>query len=216
MTGRPMAGISFRDACASDCGGAVPLVYASGPDAFRYVFETRAAGGAPAFLQRAWNAGSGEFGYRTHVVAEVDGRVIAVGAMYSGRESREFTRAAVTQILRHFGPLVGLAVLWRGLRAERVIRPPRRDVCYLAHLSVAEELRGLGIGSQLVGYLLERGRGQGFAVAGIDVAHTNGAARALYERLGFRHCETRRSTLRRGDVTVAGHDYMEMSLLGNG
>lgn len=207
-----MAGITFRDARSDDGGSAVPLLYSSGPEAFRYVFETGAAGGAQAFLARAWHAGDGEFGYRTHVVAEVDGRVIGVGAMYSGRNGAAFTRVAIAQILRHYRLPAALAVIWRGLRVERVIRPPRCDVCYLAHLAVDREVRGLGIGSRLIAYLLERGRRQGFAVAGLDVAESNHTARSVYERIGFRHRETRRANLRRNGIRVTDHHYLELPL----
>jgi ribosomal protein S18 acetylase RimI-like enzyme len=72
-----------------------------------------------------------------------------------------------------------------GLRLERIVRPPPRDVFYLAHLGVTPGQRGAGFGTQLIEHLLALGRASGFARAGLDVATTNPRAQALYERMGF-------------------------------
>lgn len=175
--------LRFRAATACDAGAAVPLIHSSGPAAFDYVFALPGRGDAQAFLRRAFADGAGEFGWRNHVVGELDGAVVAVGAVWSGDAALAFTLAAARQILGHYGLRHAPGVIARGLRVERLIPPPARDMAYLAHLGVAPALRGQGIGRALVHELA--GRGAGYARLALDVAFDNPRAQALYQRLGF-------------------------------
>src|SRR5215469_1944339 len=86
--------VRFRPAAADDAAVAVPLIYASGPDSFDYVFTTRDGGDALAFLQHCYADGAGEFGWRNHWVGVADGRVVAVGAGYGADTKWPFTLAA--------------------------------------------------------------------------------------------------------------------------
>ena len=202
----------FRPARASDADAAVPLIVSSGPAAFSYVFDVPGHGDAGAFLQRAFAHGGGEFGWRNHVVGELDGRVVAVGAAWSGRATPGFTRAALGQIVSHYGVAAGTGVAVRGLRVEAVVRPPARDVWYVAHLGVPPELRGRGIGTALMRHLLGLGRSQGYARTELDVAFTNPAGERLYRRLGYEVVAERASSLANGRATVPGHRRMAAAI----
>lgn len=59
------------------------------------------------------------------------------------------------------------------------------DILNLNDLWVQPELRGQGIGTQLIHGLMQRGREDGAAIACITVNESNTAARRLYARLGF-------------------------------
>ena len=185
--------VRFRAARRDDVDAAVPLIHASGPDAFDYVFA-QAGVDAQAFLRHAFIDGAGEFGCRNHVVGELAGEVVAVGAGFGADTALAFTFAAARQIVVHYG-LHAPGVIARGLRVERVIRPPTRGVHYLAHLGVVPALRGRGIGRALVAELIRRGVARGCARIELDVAATNPRAQALYERLGFIVAAERHSTL---------------------
>src|SRR5436853_6841262 len=115
--------IAFRLATAADVEATVPLIYSSGPAAFDYVFTLRGGPTAEDFLQRAFLDGAGEFGWRNHVVGEVDGRIVEAGAGWSGRTGFRFMIAGARQILGCYGPLVGAGVIARALRGE-AIGPP--------------------------------------------------------------------------------------------
>jgi ribosomal protein S18 acetylase RimI-like enzyme len=198
--------VELRAARAEDVDVAVPLIYSSGPDAFDFVF-----GDAPAFLRRAYLDGRGEFGYLNHIAAEVGGDVVGVGAAYSGDVAASFTIAAARQILRHYGPR-GPGVVARGLRTERVIRPPKKGMQYIGHLGVIEPMRGHGVGTALIRHFLEDGRARGFRTAELDVAVTNVGGQRLYERLGFRVAAERESTLRNASGSVSAHRRMVLQL----
>ncbi|OOG44351.1 GNAT family N-acetyltransferase [Rhodanobacter sp. C06] len=199
----------FRAATAQDAAAAVPLIHSSGPAAFDYVFALPGRGGAQAFLQRAFVDGAGEFGWRNHVVGELEGVVVAVGAGFGGETALKFTLATARQILAHYGLRHAAGVIARGLRVERVIPPPARGMHYLAHLGVSPVLRGQGIGQALIEELIQRGMQAGRRRMVLDVAASNPRAQALYERLGFAVTGERRSALANAQGAVPDHRRME-------
>ncbi|HJS71975.1 MAG TPA: GNAT family N-acetyltransferase [Acidimicrobiia bacterium] len=198
--------VTLRPAQPDDVDLVAPLVYSSGPDAFRYVF-----GDAEPFLRRAFLDGQGEFGYRNHIVAVAAGQVVGVGAGYTGEAALAFTLSAARQIARHY-KMAAPGVIARGLRTERVIEPPGRDVQYLAHLGVEPTMQGRGVGTILVEHLIELGRSAALARAELDVAVTNPRAQALYERIGFRVIEERQSSLGNEHGKVVNHRRMVLDL----
>lgn len=199
--------LSFRPARAGDVDAAVPLIYSSGPDAFDYAFARPGRNSAEDFLRHAFVQGGGQFGWRQHTVGELDGRVAAVGTVFGGEANLGYMLAASRQILGFFGP-GALPVIHHGLQLERIICPPPKQTLYLAHLGVAPELRGEGLGSQLIAHFLERGRQAGLPMAALDVSVANPRAQALYERLGFVVQAERTSDL----PGVASHRYMQRAL----
>lgn len=201
--------ITIRQARAEDAAAAAPLAYLSGPSAFDHVFA-RDGWRAQDFLRRAWRDGAGEFGWRAHVVAELDGEIVGAGAGYDGARPLAFMLAAARQIVSQYGPLQAPGVMLRGLSVERVIPPPptAQDVLYLAHLGVAPEVRSRGVGRQLVDHLLAAGAAKGYRRAALDVSTANPRAQALYERLGFAVTKEHGSHL----PTVPAHRRMERAL----
>ena len=201
--------IAFRPAAAVDVEAAVPLIYSSGPAAFDYVFTLDSGPTAEDFLRRAFLDGAGEFGWRNHVVGELDGRIVAAGAGWSGGMGFRFMIAGARQILGCYGPIAGAGVIGRALRVEAIVPPPSRTRFVVAHLGVRPETRGQGIGQALIEHLLDCGRTRGTEIAALDVAVTNPLAQALYERLGFIVTGERRSRLSNASATVPDHRHME-------
>lgn len=206
------ASVTFRAAAAGDAERVVPLIYSSGPSAFDYVFSHDRPGRALAFLRFAFGDGAGEFGYRNHVVALAGGVVVGAGAAWDGRVALRFTMAAAVQILRFYGPFRAWGVIARGLRVERVIRPPKADEYYVAHLGIAEGLRGRGIGARLTRHLLASADPRRHRRAALDVAVTNPRAESLYARLGFKVEALRPSRLSSRYHAVADHRRMSLPL----
>jgi ribosomal protein S18 acetylase RimI-like enzyme len=202
----------IRAAAAGDVDDAVPLIYSSGPAAFDYVFSVPGTATAQQFLRAAFADGRGEFGWHNHLVAELDGRVIAAGAGWTASSNLRFALGAGRQILRRYGFARGMQVIARGLRIEAVIQPPRRGCWYIAHLGVRPDVRSRGIGEALVRQLLRAGGRAGCNMAELDVAATNDRAQALYERLGFVVTRERRSSLRNAQGVVPDHLRMALPL----
>lgn len=201
--------VRFRAATAQDAAAAVPLIHSSGPAAFDYVFAVPGRSTAQAFLRRAFADGAGEFGWRNHIVGELEGVVVAAGAGFGGETALAFTRAAARQILVHYGLRHAPGVIARGLKVERVIPPPSRGMHYLAHLGVSPILRGQGIGKALIDELIRRGVQAGRNRMVLDVAVSNPRAQALYARQGFEVTGEQASALANAQGAVLGHRRME-------
>lgn len=202
----------LRPARPDDVTAAIPLIYSSGPPTFDYVFTHKNKGNACDFLTRAFLDGRGEFGYKHHLVAEKDGRVVGIGTAFSGKDMAGFTVIAAQQIIKQYGLAASLGVMRRGLQVEKVVQPPKGDLHYIAHLGVAPEYRSQGIGTQIIEWLLIDGRQKRRTVTGLDVSVNNPQAQALYERLGFVVKEERISTLKNEYAAVANHRYLERPL----
>jgi ribosomal protein S18 acetylase RimI-like enzyme len=207
------AALDLRPCTAEDAPVAVPLIHDSGPIAFRHVFSQVHRDESLQFLDTAFREGSGQFGWRNHLAAEREGRVDAVCAVWDARANFEFTQRAARQIIGFYG-LRCPAVIWRGLRMERIVKPAVEGVAYIGHVTVAPQCRGQGIGRAMLGHLLHHAREDGYARAALDVADTNPRARALYEGLGFRVVETRRAALpERWGERVCDHHYLPCARL---
>lgn len=199
--------VCCRPARPEDADAVVPLIYSSGPDAFNYVFCAPHIN-AQDFLRAAFVGGDTQFGWRNHSVLELDGQVVGVGAAWGASQTLRFSLQAVRRFFGIYGWRHVWGVLIRGLRTESVIRPPRRQCWYIAHLGIATEYRGQGLGHSLLTWLAERGRTR-YPVLALDVAMTNPRAQALYEKIGFKVCAQRPSTLSNAQGFVPGANYME-------
>ena len=203
--------LNFRPASADDADAAIPLIHSSGPEQFDYVFCASGAGQAQQFLRYAFVSGRGRFGWRNHTVACIDGHVAGIGTAYGADTNRRFFFEDGLLILRHYG-LRAFAVMFRGLRAEHIIRPPARGEWMVAHLAMAPAQRGTGIGARMVHYLLDRGARAGETAAVLDVSVENSRAEALYQRLGFKLVIERVSTMKNSYGRVMSHRRMALPM----
>lgn len=188
--------LDFRPAVAADAADAAPLVYSSGPEAFDYILRTQDKS-ALDFLRYAFADGAGFQGHRNHWVAERDGRVVCAGAFYSGRDEPRLVLGFARQVLAFYPLATALGVIRRALQVAPMMKPVTRDMLYVANFGVAAELRGQGIGAQMLNRQMARARELGFARYALDVAVTNPRAQKLYEGIGFRFVRERQF---RGDV----------------
>ncbi len=212
--------VLIREARPEDAVRAAPLIYSSGPACFDYIFSHRTPVNAIQFLERMFAEPKGEFGFTHHRVAELfrdgdgesEGEVVGTGTFFTGAEVPGFTIAALRQILGCYGLSRGPGVIRRGLQIEGIVRPPKGDMHVIAHIGVAPELRGRGIGTIIMEHLMQAGRERGRSVAVLDVSAENPRAQALYERLGFVVTDERPSNLSNETATVPDHRRMEARL----
>ncbi|MGH8446196.1 MAG: GNAT family N-acetyltransferase, partial [Solimonas sp.] len=168
-----------------DAAALVPLVYASGPAAFDYVFA-QGRRRAEDFLSYALADGRGLMGWPQHHVAVFGGEVVACVALFGGGESAQLSQATLGQYFRFYAPWTALRVLRRALQLGNMQPPPQVQALYIAHLSVAGHWRGRRIGTQLVAHALRVAAVRGHSFCALDVARDNTVAQALYAAQGFR------------------------------
>jgi ribosomal protein S18 acetylase RimI-like enzyme len=203
--------ITFRPCTAADVDLVVPLIYSSGPAAFRYVFSHSHKEQAMEFLRYAFVSGSGEFGYQHHIAVLHHDQLVATGGLLEQRHRRKDFIAVAGQILR-FYRLASLAVMRRGTTTEAVIPPPAKGVAVLAHLGVEPGQQGRGIGARLITHLLHQAQSSGYTRAGLDVADSNLRAQKLYQGMGFRVLHTHPSMARSAYGELGTHHYMERAI----
>jgi ribosomal protein S18 acetylase RimI-like enzyme len=144
-----------------------------------------------------------EVSHRFAMVEEGDGvrgLVIAFpGRLYGSLKLGSGVALARAAGARHLAELAR-----RGRVLDRLTPNPGREVMYVSVLAVGPEHRGQGIGAVLLERVVAAADWMGRGVA-LDLGLENGAARRLYERLGFRVSSVRRtSEVDRRHVPVEG------------
>ena len=203
--------VEFRNAIPEDVDAAIQLIYSSAPEVFDFVFAVPPIK-ALDFLRFVFIDGEGELGYRNHIVGIRNGKVVAAGAGWSGKNNLSFTLSAARQIIRFYGLISGLRVTIRGLQTESVIPPPGRNIFNFGHLGIAPECQSQGIGKKLIHYLIEKGKRDGIKIFSLDVSVNNPRAQSLYERIGFEVVKLNSSTLRNNQGFVPSHRTMRMNV----
>ena len=182
--------LNFRPAQSSDAGIATALVYSAGPEAFDYILHT---GNRTAmdFLNYAFANGAGYQGHRNHWVAERDGKVVGIGAFYSGKDDLRLTVGFVRQVLSFYSFGAVMGVIKRALEVAPMMKPLDSELLYVANFGVSPECRGQGVGAAMLNFKMAEARKQGFKRYGLDVAVTIPRAQKLYEGVGMKFVRER-------------------------
>ena len=205
--------VTIRPARSDDAASAAPLVFSAGPNAFNFVFSHRTRMEALEFIAHAFKSDRGEFSWRYHRVAELDGEVVGTAVGYTGTMAKDFLWPAVGHILQCYGIVGAARVIRRGLQIEKIIVPPSRpDMFYIGNVAVLPALRGRGIGQEIMEHMHEEGRRLGASVCALDVSAENPGAEALYTRLGYRVVKENPSRLANAAGRVADHRRMVLEL----
>lgn len=147
------------------------ILYDTFEDKFRIFFRNRSK-----FIAFASNCLRDD---RT-LVAFKDG--VTVGAAGLEWEGKNFLDASFQQTVEVYG----LGALRVGLLDILFLfTKPAKNELLIDSLAVSEDERGKGIGSKLLGSVIEYARSNGFDRIRLEVVETNHNARRLYERIGF-------------------------------
>ena len=162
----------FRPATPADAAVLAELVNYAGEGMPLYLWEKMAGPG-----ETAWGVGrkraardTGSFSYRNAVVIEHDGRCAGTLIGYAIAAEPE--------------PIGGdMPPMFVPLQELENMAP---STWYVNVLAVVPEVRGHGLGSQLLQLADETRRVQGLRGMSVIVSDTNAGARRLYERHGYR------------------------------
>lgn len=201
--------IQFRPCTPADAMLAVPLIISSGPAAFDYIFADSTSQQTAPFVSKAFVQGGMELGYDVHTAMLLDGHLVAVAGFWHHQQVLRFTLAGAWQILRHYGFFAGFRVIFRALRLETVVKPPKKRVAYLGHFGVNPNYQGQRLGTLLIEELIRQARNDGFTTFGLDVSSRNPRAQQLYERLGFVVTKINSADFKTNFGSVVEHRYME-------
>ena len=200
--------IELRPSKKEEVEVAIPLIYSSGPDAFEYVFKNKQVN-AQAFLRHAFVRQGGEFSYQNHYSLYQNGQMVGVGSAFNAKEASAFTVADALNIFRFYG-FKSFPTIKSGLKIEKLIKLPEGDEIALAHLGIAPEFRGQGLGTIMIDLLKEKANKTAASYWVLDVSEENPKAKALYDRLGFKTKEKMVSNLKNQFSYVPNHFRMEL------
>ncbi len=198
--------VAFRKCVPEDVQDVVPLIYSSGPAAFSFVFTNKTKS-ATDFLEYAFRQKGGEFSYDNHYVLLLDDQIVGAGSVFDSKRAKGFATSDGFNIIKFYG-LQSLAVLRNGLRTEKVIQIPKTNEISIAHLGIKPELRGQGLGTQLIDFLMKESHAGQDEVFVLDVSEENPKAKSLYEKLGFKVTKVEESTMKNYYGHVANHFRM--------
>jgi ribosomal protein S18 acetylase RimI-like enzyme len=205
--------VSIRPARPEDAAQAAPLIFSAGPNAFNFVFSHRTRLDAQGFIAHAFKSDRGEFSWRYHRVAELEGEVVGTAVGYTGAMAMDFLWPAVRHIFHCYGVVGAARVIRRGLQVEKIIVPPSRaELFYIGNVAVLPALRGRGIGRQIMEHMQAEGLKLGASLCALDVSAENPRAQALYTQMGYRVVKENPSTLQNEAGRVATHRRMELEL----
>ncbi len=175
--------LQLKPCTPEDVTAAVPLIYASGPDAFEFVFKNDEKS-AKDFLAFAFLRKGGEFSFDNHYALWENNQLVGVGALYNHSRAATFLVNDAVNIIRFYGWKFLVHSL-NGLKAETIIKPPGKNEITLGHLGIKEELRGKGFGTHLINLLVQQVEKMEQEYFVLDVSEENPKAKVLYERMGF-------------------------------
>jgi GNAT superfamily N-acetyltransferase len=133
------------------------------------------------------------------VATAPDGSLIGIAGVAA--PGRPFFHIRFAVLRREFG-LPGALTRWAYSLLEALAAPRRPGTRRVEVLAVAADSRGRGIGSALLDAAADGARQEGAVRLLLEVVDTNGRAKDLYERVGFRATRTLRS-----GVLTAGAGY---------
>ena len=200
--------MTLKPCTPEDKALAVPLIYASGPAAFDFVFKNEQQN-ALEFLHFAFVRKGGEFSYDNHYALWDEEQLVAVGAVFGYGQANSFTVKDAINIILFYG-WKSLPRGLNGLKIETMIKLPKKNEVALGHLGVSEGLRGKGYGTQLIKALMEKDAKKEGKKFILDVSEENPKAKALYDKLGFQVTQKYVSTYQNKFSRVPNHLRMEL------
>lgn len=200
--------ISFRKCIPTDVNEVVPLIYSSGPAAFSFVFTNKTKS-ATDFLTYAFQKKGGEFSYDNHYALLLDDQIVGAGSVFNSKRAKGFAASDGLNIIKYYRTK-SLSVLSNGLKTEKVIKIPKGNEISIAHLGIKPELRGKGLGTYLIDFLMKESKAKSADVFILDVSEENPKAKSLYDRLGFIVTKVEESTMKNDYGHVANHFRMRL------
>jgi ribosomal protein S18 acetylase RimI-like enzyme len=146
-----------------------------------------------------------------YIVAEKNGKIVGVMLLkWKGQKRiKSAYKVPFSRLVQNYGfvntirILIGFSILEESTTKEE---------CYIEHIAVAPEARGLGIGTKLLDHALRyTGKTPGLSTTSLYVAASNVSAQRLYERMGFIVRRNRKSWL----TKVVFHEYSWLYMIKN-
>jgi ribosomal protein S18 acetylase RimI-like enzyme len=133
------------------------------------------------------------WGHRWALAIDHGGVMAGLVTAFPGRRYGSLALGTGVTLARAVGARHAADLARRGRILNSLIAPVHRETLFVSALAVPPEHRGRGFGTALLERVMAGAEQLGLGVA-LDVAVEDEAARRLYERLGFKQVDERRTT----------------------
>lgn len=198
-----MSGLKFRAAQSEDHIQGAHLVMETLHQFGVYLFGFGQQMRADRAIQSFFRLRDNRFSHQFAEFALVDNEIAGLLMTFNQRQMRRSVIATAFHMLKVYKPGEIGKFLKRVLpyRDEENVPP---DELYIAHLAVEDKFRRRGIGLQILTRAEEKAREQGLPKLSLITEIENSAARALYEKFGFKITDTILFSEQVPDVGSAG------------
>jgi GNAT superfamily N-acetyltransferase len=133
------------------------------------------------------------WGHRWALGADHGGRMAGLAIAFPGRRYGSLALGTGVTLARAAGPRHAADLAKRGRILNSLVAPVRKETLFVSALAVDPEHRKRGIGTALLERVIGGADSLGLGVA-LDVAVEDEDARRLYEGMGFKQVDERRTT----------------------
>ncbi len=180
--------MKIRAALPEDAGIAAKLIFASGENSLKAMFELSPRLAARTFIEHAFQQPLGQFSYSQHIVAESSNQAVAIACSWTHVTSEPFKQATLSNIVQFYGAQKTYQVIERSREVGKVIPPPLPHQLGIGHVSTLPAFQQCGMASSLIKHLHLQALDLGKSELVLDVEQSNQTAINLYRGLGFAQC----------------------------
>lgn len=174
--------VQYCQAKKEDAYSIAQLMRAASGGIVDFLLSDLLPGNSPVdLLVKAIADENSKFSYKNCLVALSDDQVVGEANIFPLSKKPNFLEKPPVRI----PPIALLKLLWRGWSLWRMERQIPRGSLYINSLSVMPDLRGKGIGSELIGQIIHQARHSACTQVSLHLWADNYLAQKLYERHGF-------------------------------
>ncbi|UBF28294.1 GNAT family N-acetyltransferase [Kovacikia minuta CCNUW1] len=194
--------VTMRPAIAADVDWAAPLLFATGPALFSYVFASPSEQ-AKEILRQAFIQPQHAFSYEYTQVIEVSAQSAGLLVSYPGQVKRQADEK-VQLVMARLLPLRKLPKILVNLAdLTRIKQDVAPHEYYILGLSILPEFRRRGLGQYLLQQAETHARSCKCSVICLDVTYNNAPAKSLLEQMNYQ-VACSKTTARFEQMTRAG------------
>ena len=177
--------LEYRPAKPTDGQIASRLLYPSFSKKATFLIGLGDEERAKAIIKNLFALEGHRLSYQFAEFAYLDGRVVGINIAYPARELGKLNRKLGQLLLKQYRLRGKFALIVRGL-SSLFITEAAKDEFLLSNLSVKRQLRGQGIGGEIISHLEETSLAKGCSKVSIMVSVEEKKLRSFYEGCGYK------------------------------
>jgi ribosomal protein S18 acetylase RimI-like enzyme len=176
--------VKFRAATPDDREEIVPLLYKSSTDLIEYTYGSLYKP-AQDLIGLEFSEGSGIFGYKSLLIAEMDGKIVGCLTAYEGSKFKKLSLASFKNVFKFYSFIEFLIIVKRMMKMNGLFEHPSSQAVYIANGYVDESCRQPGVFSGLVDAAETKAKSSNLPYLECDVSYMNDRSLKVHQFFGF-------------------------------